>query len=243
MSEVSICNLALSHIGDPAQVTSIKPPDGSPQAQYCANYYFRARNAALEMAEWGFATRRVALAQVTNPTIQTVTLPDGTTTTNCGTWQYAYAMPSGVIKVLAVIPALAPSDYEAWFGPIENGEYPPYPEGYLPVPGVAMYVPRPFALETQTDGTQIILTNECDAILRFITLVEDTTKFTPLFVMALSYLLASMLAGPIIKGDAGIAVAEQMLSLFNTFKQQATASDANQQKLHVEAAVSWIKGR
>ena len=65
MGEVTICNLALSHLGDTAAVASIKPPDSSVQAQLCARFYWVARNALLEMAAWGFATRRVVLAKLT----------------------------------------------------------------------------------------------------------------------------------------------------------------------------------
>lgn len=243
MSEVTICNLALSHLGDTAAVASISPPDSSVQAQLCARFYPMALNALLEMASWGFATRRVALAEVTNPTVNTITLPDGSALTSCGTWRFAYALPNAVVNVLGVIPALAHDDYEERLPPVERDYFPPYPQGYLPVPGAPLYVPQPYAIETQTDGSQIVLTNVCDAVLRYTTLVSDTTKFSPLFTLALSYLLASMLAGPLIKGDAGTAVAEQMLQLFGSFKGQAEASDANQRKTRVEPAVSWIRGR
>lgn len=67
MSEVTICNLTLAHLGDVAMVASIKPPDSSVQAQLCARFYYVARNALLEMSAWGFATRRVRLAAIERP--------------------------------------------------------------------------------------------------------------------------------------------------------------------------------
>lgn len=234
MSEVTICNLALSHLGDTATVASIKPPEGSPQAQFCARYYYVARNALLEMAPWGFATRRSVLAE----------LQLGEADCDLrGPWRHVYALPSGTISALAVLPKHSPDDYEAWFGPVEQDHFPPYPQGYLPVPAAPLYVPQPFAIETLASGAQVVLTNVCDAVLRYTTLVEDTTKFSPLFTLALSHLLASMLAGPLIKGDAGIAAAEQQLQLFTALKGQASTSDANQRKTHAEPAVSWIRGR
>lgn len=240
MSEVTICNLALAHLGDTATVASISPPDSSVQAQLCARFYYPARNALLEMASWGFATRRVALALLqeavdgSSPRVY----PDGSP----ATWRFMYALPNAVLNVLAVLPANTLSDYEMRFGG-GFGAFPPYPEGYLPLPGVAETVPRPFATETQANGAQIILTDECDAVLRYTTLVSDTTKFSPLFTLALSHLLASMLAGPLIKGAAGIAASEGQLQTFNSVKAQATASDANQRKVHVEPATPWIRGR
>jgi len=241
MSEVTICNLALSHLGDTADVASISPPENSVQAQLCARFYPVARNALLEMASWGFATRRVKLAQVANPTLAIAQSVDPTE--DRGTWRFAYALPNAVINVLAVLPAEAQSDTEAWLGPIEFDHYPPYPQGYLPVPGAPLYMPQPFAIEAQSDGTQIVLTNTCDAVLRYTTLVTDTTKFSPLFILALSHLLASMLAGPLLKGDAGTAAAVQQMQLFTAIKGQASASDANQRRTHVEPATSWIRGR
>ncbi len=245
MSEVSICNMALSHLGDIAQVTSIAPPDGTMQAQLCANFYWSARNALLEMADWGFATQRQLLAQVTNPTVNTVTLPDGTTQTSCGTWRFAFGVPSNMIRALAVIPALAESDTEMWFGPIvpEFGFNPPYPQGYVPVPGQPTYMPQPFAMETLPTGQKILLTNLCDPVLRFTSLVEDTTKFSPLFTVALSYLLASMIAGPLIKGDAGAQMGQQMLQALEAYLLRASSSNANQQRVPITPAVSWMRGR
>jgi hypothetical protein len=200
-----------------------------------------ARNALLEMGSWGFATRRAKLAPL-------VPLPsDGLDIdeNGClvGPWRHMYALPSGVINALAVQEQQAPGEYEAWFGPVEHDYFPPYPQGYLPVPGAPLVVPQPFAIETRVDGSQMVLTNVCDAVLRYTTLVEDTTKFSPLFTLALSYLLASMLAGPLIKGDAGMAAATQQMEAFNAVKGQAMASDANQRKTRVEPAVSWIRGR
>ncbi|MGA9070082.1 MAG: hypothetical protein WB424_07500 [Terracidiphilus sp.] len=243
MSEVTICNLALSHLGDTAEVTSIKPPDGSVQAQLCARFYWAARNALLEMASWGFATQRVALTAVANPTVNSWTDEDGSTQTGTGSWRFAYAMPDETVNVLAVLPVDAIDDYEARFCSGEgilDGNYWQRSQSNL---GADKYVPHPFVCETAADGSQIILTNVPDAVLRYTTVVEDTTKFSPLFTLALSYLLASMLAGPLIKGDAGVAAAEQMLQLFGSFKNQAIESDANQRKVRLEPVVSWIRGR
>jgi hypothetical protein len=245
MSEVTICNLALSHIGDTATVMSIKPPDSSVQAQLCARFYYVARNAVLEMAAWGFATRRVKLAELWGPHCNwddpaCAALPGYW---HHHTWRFGYALPSAVINALAVQQKDAPDDYEAFFGPVEKDYFPPYPQGYLPVPGAPLMVPQPFQIEALENGNQVVLTNVPDAVLRYTTVVDDTSKFSPLFMLTLSHLLASMLAGPIIKGDAGGAAAAQQLEMFNAIKGQAAASDANQRKTRVEPAVSWIRGR
>ena len=69
-SPVDICNTALAYLGDVANVVSIDPAEGSAQAEHCARFYPLARDALLEMHDWGFATRRVALAGLANPTTQ-----------------------------------------------------------------------------------------------------------------------------------------------------------------------------
>jgi len=65
------------------------------------------------------------------------------------------------------------------------------------------------------------------ATLRYIQLMEDTTKFTPGFVAALARLLASYLAGPIVKGTTGMQVAQAQMKLFAVELANARTQDAN----------------
>lgn len=82
-STVDICNLALSHLGNKAQVVSISPVDGSVEADYCARFFSIARDEVLEMNDWTFARTRIALSQLsTNPST---------------VWQYAYSRPADCI--------------------------------------------------------------------------------------------------------------------------------------------------
>lgn len=88
-SEVDICNLALSHIGDSAIVQAINPPDGSTQAEKCQRFYPIARDNVIELFNWRFALRRaVSLASVANST---------------GSWSYAFALPNDCLKPVAVL--------------------------------------------------------------------------------------------------------------------------------------------
>ena len=93
-TDVSICNLALSHIGDSATVSSIDPPEGSAQASRCAQFYPMVRGNILEMHAWSFATRFVVGALLTS---------------DDANWLYAYQVPSDSIKVWRVV---CPSDRE-----------------------------------------------------------------------------------------------------------------------------------
>ena len=212
-SVVDICNAALSHIGDSANVASIDPPDGSAQAGYCATFYPLALNALLEMASWGFSTVRATLAVVDNPS---------------STWAFAYACPSNATNLISVLSSDALDDYSQNFTRVPGTFYPDFSYSN---PADNLYAPQPYAMETDGEGGLIILTNVCDAVLRFTMAVDDPTKFSPLFVMALSYLLASMLAGPIVKGEEGATMSASMLTKFQAFKVQATSSDANQRRI------------
>lgn len=90
-TEVSICNLALSHLGDSAKVSAISPPDGTMQAQQCAVFYPLARDLALAKHDWSFATRRAKLAEVV---IDLDTYPE---------YEHGYALPSDCVDVIDVV--------------------------------------------------------------------------------------------------------------------------------------------
>lgn len=130
-------------------------------------------------------------------------------------WSFAYAEPADVLKLLGVFPAKAANDDET----------------------------QPYEAESATTGASIILTNQEDASLRFIARVTDTTRFPPLFVDALAWLLASYLAGPILKGDAGAAMAKACLQSFMLVFSNAKVSDTNQRKVRPEHKAAWIAGR
>ena len=86
-SAVDICNVALSYLGDRATVTSIDPPEGSPQADHCARFYPLALGQILRTGSWSFATVRKKLPQVSDA-------PPGAI--------FAYAYPSDCIEILSV---------------------------------------------------------------------------------------------------------------------------------------------
>ena len=95
-SEVEICNLALAHLGDDATIASIDPPEGSAQAEHCARFYAIARDSLLQMHNWNFASKRVALAGVNMPYTM---------------WAYAYACPGDMMVAVSVLPPEVENDY------------------------------------------------------------------------------------------------------------------------------------
>lgn len=223
-SVVDICNQALSHLGDSATVASISPPEGSAQAEHCARFYPAALAALLEMHPWAFATRRTALAQVANPS---------------STWAYAYAQPSGVVNLLAVLAPDAVDDYSSSMQSSAQA----YDNNYARNTVGGAYTPQDFSPEIDDQGNDIILTNQANAVLRFTVLVTDTSKFSPLFVEALTWLLASKLAGPVLKGEAGMQAAQACTKTFTYWLGKASDSDASQRRATPHHQVAWMNAR
>jgi hypothetical protein len=84
------------------------------------------------------------------------------------------------------------------------------------------------AYSVHRDG---IATNEPEALLRYRARIEDTSKFSPLFVKALSWKLAAALAGPILKGDAGRAMSLRCEQAAASYLADARAADSNARRL------------
>lgn len=199
-SEVDICNLALSHLGDDGAVTAINPPDGTVQAAKCAVFYPIARGVVLERHPFRFNTRRAVLA------VSPTTPPTG--------WDYAYTLPSDCVRPLAVISPTALPDFEQDGGVVS---------GIVTDTTNA----QDFVCESVAGGEQVIYTNVETATLLYAVLVTDTTKYTVECVAAIARLLASYLAGVLIKGKAGIAVSDAQRKLFEAEFGMAATRDAN----------------
>lgn len=174
-SVVQVCNMALSHIGSEARVSSISPPDGSVEAGHCATFYDLARTELIEPGTWRFALARAALAQLTN---------DSTT------WLYAYALPSDCQRALRILtPGTALTVFTQ-----DTVDVSPTDEGSAD-----------FTIEGD-----VLYSNEPDAVLVYSRDVTDVSRFPASFISALSYMLASYVAGPIIKGNEGTKIGDAM---------------------------------
>lgn len=111
-------------------------------------------------------------------------------------WSFAYAVPANCVKVRGVM-----------------------------MPGAGRNDKRnPFVIESNDSGEPVICCDVEDAVARYTYLVSDTSKFTPMFVLALSYDLASMLVGPIPKD---IKMKKGMIETAIFYTSQAEAADAN----------------
>jgi hypothetical protein len=97
-SEVSICNLALSHIGASANISSLS--EQSEEAYHANLLYAETRDAVLRAHPWAFAARYKSLSTI------------GTAP---GNWSYQYAYPNDCLKVRSILQTRntsAPIPYE-----------------------------------------------------------------------------------------------------------------------------------
>lgn len=140
-------------------------------------------------------------------------------------WSYAYALPSTCLRPLSLL-------------------YPGVPEQFLSTQD-SDAGSHPYLVEAAEDGSKVLYTNVTGAYLRYIDRITDTTKFTPLFTVALSRLLAAYLAGPVIKGETGMRVSQAQLKWFELEYGKAAAADANTGKRssYREHRPPWLAGR
>lgn len=219
-SEIDICNTALGYLGDDANVSSLSPPEGSAQAFYCARFYPIARDALLEMHPWSFATKRASLALLSE-------IPPSP-------WAYVYQQPSDALNFISILAPDAQDDNSTGYAGTA---------GNWCGPGPGLYTPQPYTSEIDSNGVEVIYTNQQYAVLRYTALVSDPTKFSLLFCESLSWLLAAKLAGPILKGETGMQAAVACLKQFSIWFAKATESDANQMRHQVVQNTDWITNR
>lgn len=205
-SEVDIGNIALSHLGQAANVSSFDPPEGSVYAENLAQFYPIVRDIVLQTFPWGEATRRNYLALLNTPDDESNPYA-----------RYVYAMPSDCLQPIALL-----------------------------VRGAADDCPEDFDIEADDDGNKIIICDVPRAIFKYTRVVKDTTKFSPLLIDAMGWLLASYMAGPVIKGDTGMAVGRQCLQVYQTQIANAQVAAMKGRRVDTgygEHSPSWIAAR
>lgn len=89
-SEVSICNIALDHVGK-AQISALD--EDSSEAQTCSRHYALARDSVLTKYNYRFLRGLQALAQLS-------------VNDRSNAWGYAYAVPTNLLRVRRVMPEI-----------------------------------------------------------------------------------------------------------------------------------------
>lgn len=86
-SKTQICNMALGHIGVAGRIQNVDS-ENSAEAAACRLYFDQCRDVLLEMQEWSFANRQVALQDLGTPR-------DG--------WSFRYKYPNFCALALRIV--------------------------------------------------------------------------------------------------------------------------------------------
>lgn len=101
--------------------------------------------------------------------------------------------------------------------------------------------PVPFELaHSDVNDTIVILTDREAAFIEYTKQVTNTILFSPLFVSALSFKIASYIAMPL---SGKQELRDEALSLYNLMISKARASSLNQGQKDESPDASWISGR
>jgi len=204
-SEVEICNLALGNI----RAGSINSLDESGlQAETCKLRYPIVRDMLLAIADWNFAMQFEALA-VRSETIFG--------------WVYVYQVPSDCLHIsklqlnYATVSANDVAGSSAVSRRMES-YYQPDLDAQVKYKRIAL-----------SDNTQVILANDSNLRAWYRARMTDTTRFSPEFVMALSWLLAAEIAVPIVGSGEGRALRKDALSIYKSELAAAVSSNENEE--------------
>jgi len=206
-SEVEICNLALSNIRA-GSINSLN--EGSIQAQVCKLKYPILRDRCLREIPWQFNHKIRALAPVT---------------TDIFNWAYAYSYPVDCLKVRRLV-----GSYEALPAGSSNVASRLLDSRVMPLKDIRRQIPYEVF---NFDDAKVIGSDQPDLRIDFAAKVTDPNLFSDDFVMALSHLLSSELAVPIVGAELGRALRNDSLQLYRQYLASAIATDQNDQYLSV----------
>lgn len=228
-SDVDICNLALTRLGDEANVLSINPPDNSAQANYCSRVYPLTLQQVLDDNNWGFASKTVILSP--------------SAVNDSSLWPYSYQAPSDMINIIGLYDYAASGDVN--YG---GGASLLYGMGSVSIPSSGGQLSahgnmQNFSLELGSDGNGIIYTDQPNAMIKYAAYVSNTQQFPPSFVDALAWKLASNLAGVIIKGDVGVSAAIKCLQAYQAALDKAINSDCQNRRVFPKPVPTGIAAR
>lgn len=206
-SVVDICKMALSSI----RAKTINSIEGSSvEAQQCALHYPLARRQLLTDYDWGFNSKRQGLA-----------LLSGVTVFN---WAYVWSYPSDCLHVNYLIRnveevAAGGGSYRIIPDDIHDNRRHESPATHPPVE---------YQIYNDSTHGRIICSIESDLRVDYRADIEDTALFSIDFELALGYLLASMVAVPILGADRGKQMRDDALALYAGFIDKAKTKSANQ---------------
>lgn len=233
---VDICNRALAMIGKDPAMTSMT--ENTEEASLCKLFYREARDSLLRLRQWNFALRRKALDELKMDDQELH-----------AQWGYCYAVPATALSAFRVFPpdkiraafddsvvltlgysASLVAAFDTTYGLSDDLNPNEVAQSLLPVTSVSTLKPQLFHSERSPDGGRRIYTNQEQATLQYVERVSDPSEYPPDFQGALTALLASKLAGALIRGPQSLKVADAMRQIAGDYMVSAANSDAFEQE-------------
>ena len=205
-TEVEICNLALSLLGEQADVVSVNPSDGSENAGLCGRWFPLAKRRIFEEADWGFAQKRARLSQLSG--VDSALYGD----------EKAYAYPSDAVRIIDLYSQKAESarDSEFSIDPYDARAFEDEP------------VSRDrWRIEyNPSNSNRMIVTNVEQAVAHYTCYIDSVAIYPAYFIEPLVVLLASYLVGPIKRQNSTSTEALNLLKQYQQSLSTAKTIDA-----------------
>lgn len=125
-------------------------------------------------------------------------------------WSYIYAYPSDCLAARHI------------YTPIPDGDAIPYERCI------------------DSSGTQLILTDQPEAVLVYTARVTDLTRCDPIFIEALSWKLAAEVAIPLTQNSS---LTQMAFKEYQSVLSRARTADANEGQARKEGLADWLKVR
>ncbi len=233
VSEVSICNLALSRAGSTQSITSLN--DGSNEAAQCLIWYPQTRDAMLTDWQWPWAEAFVVLVEVAGP--------ETTQDRANAVWMRSYRWPANCLKMRRIVPTPFPIAAAA-VGVVNYFASEPWRRA------VGDAQPISYGLSSDDTG-RLITTDEYgnNGITAAYTMaVGDPTQFDADFVDTLAWRLAIDLAMGLGRDDAKRATAQagydRVIGKTRAAHGNQTQSDIPRVRYQSETVrARWSRGR
>ena len=223
-TEVDICNLSLSLLGEEANVVSVNPSDGSENAGLCNRWLPMAKRRLFEEADWSFAQKRVRLSELSNIDASIYDKAK------------AYAFPSDGVRIIKLYELCDEAD-ESIFS-IDPNEATVMLKTVRPDHWRVEYNPN--------NSNRMVITNVEQAVAQYTAYIDSVAMYPAYFTDALVVLLAAYLVGPVKRQSSSSTEAinlmrqyQSALSMAKTIDAQATA---RQKIFRVPSAISsrWV---
>lgn len=231
-SQVSICNRALSAIGNRSTISSLT--ERSTEARACALIFDDTVDEVLSMAYWNFA-RKVGFLSLTKsapgtPTNQTAVSSTWTPAYPAPPWLYEYAYPTDCVQMRQIIQQA--QNYYVGV-PLTSNGLSAYP--YAIGPGAMFIVGLGYDVNDQPQN--VVLTNQYQAIAVYTVRVSNPGLWGAQFVEAVVQALAAKLAVPL---TGQVALANTKFAQANAVITSARASDGNEGLTIIDNIPDWI---